>query len=196
MKSTILTTLLGLIIFSSFTSTDPVVENKSVDNQKSMVEWKAYKMGGRHYGTVNIKEGSVELSDGVLTGGQFTMDMTSILVTDITGGGKTSLEEHLKSDHFFNIEEFNTADLKITAVDFKGNGRYEIVADITIKEITQTVNFEATGYSQKGKFSAAATIKLDRSKFNVRYGSSSFFDNLGDKVIYDDFDIMVNIVTL
>ena len=196
MKSTILTTLLGLILFSSFTSTDPVVESKSIDVQKSMVEWKAYKMGGRHYGTVNIKEGNVKLSDGVLTGGEFTMDMTSILVTDITGGGKTSLEGHLNSPDFFSVEKFNTANLKITSVEFKGNGRYNIVADITIKDITQAVSFEATGYSQKGKFSAAATIKLDRSKFDVRYGSSSFFDNLGDKVIYDDFDIMVNIVTL
>lgn len=196
MKSTILTTFLSVILLCSFTITDPVVENKSVDVQKSQVEWKAYKMGGRHYGTVNIKDGSVELSDGVLVGGQFTMDMTSILVTDITGGGKSSLEGHLNSPDFFSVEKFNTADLKITSVEFKGNGRYDIVADVTIKNITQSVSFEATGYSQKGKFSAAATIKLDRSKFDVRYGSSSFFDNLGDKVIYDDFDIMVNLVTM
>ena len=195
MKATFLASLVSLILFSSFTATDPVIESKAVDVQKSMVEWKAYKMGGRHYGTVNIKEGNIETKDGVLSGGQFTMDMSSILVTDISGGGKASLEEHLKSDHFFNTAEYTTADLKITSSTFNGNGRYKIDADVTIKGITQSVSFDATGYTQDGKFSATATIKLDRSKFDVRYGSTSFFDNLGDKVIYDDFDIMVNIVT-
>lgn len=195
MKMTFLATLVTAVLFSSFTFTNPVLEDKTIDIQKSTVEWKAYKVGGNHYGTVDIKTGSVQLKDGVLVGGQFTMDMTSIIVTDISGGGKESLEEHLRSDHFFNTTEFNTADLKIISVTYNNNGRYTIEADVTIKNNTQSVKFEATGSLEDGIFSAAATIKLDRSKFDVRYGSPSFFDDLGDKVIYDDFDINVNIVS-
>jgi len=195
MKMTFLATVVTAVLFSSFTFTNPVLEDKTIDIQKSTVEWKAYKLGGSHYGTVDIETGSVQLTDGVLVGGQFTMDMTSMIVTDISGGGKESLEEHLRSDHFFNTTEFGTADLKITSVNYNDNGRYTIEADVTIKNTTQAVTFEATGNFEDGNFSASAAIKSDRSKFDVRYGSPSFFDDLGDKVIYDDFDINVNIVT-
>ena len=195
MKMTFLATVVTAVLFSSFTFTNPVLEDKTIDIQKSTVEWKAYKLGGSHYGTVDIETGSVQLTDGVLVGGQFTMDMTSMIVTDISGGGKESLEGHLSSADFFNTAEFKTADLKITSVNYNDNGRYTIEADVTIKNTTQAVTFEATGNFEDGNFSASAAIKLDRSKFDVRYGSPSFFDDLGDKVIYDDFDINVNIVT-
>jgi len=195
MKMTFLATLVTAVLFSSFTYTNPVLEDKTIDIQKSTVEWKAYKVGGNHYGTVDIESGSVQLQDGVLVGGEFTMNMASIIVTDISGGGKKSLEGHLNSEDFFSTVKHKKAKLMITSVKYNENGRYEIQADVTIKNIKQAVTFEATGNFENGNFSASAAIKLDRSKFDVRYGSPSFFDDLGDKVIYDDFEINVNIVT-
>ena len=103
------------------------------------------------------------------------------------------LEGHLKSDDFFGVQNFPAATLKITKVKAKGDG-YNVMADLTIKGITEPVEFMATVKEKDGMIHAMSDIKIDRSKYNVRYGSNSFFDNLGDKAIYDEFDLSVNLV--
>ena len=121
--------------------------------------------------------------------------MTSITVTDISGGGAKKLEGHLKSADFFGTEENPTATLKITkAIPYGTSGAYKIVADLTIKKITKSIKFKANVDMSGNQISANAKITVDRSDFNVRYGSGSFFDNLGDKTIYDEFDIEVKLV--
>lgn len=170
-------------------------QSQEINTLASQVEWQAYKVGGKHFGTINIKSGSVDLKDGQLVGGTFVLDMPTITVTDLTGKGKSSLEGHLKSADFFDAANHTESTLTITDVEYNGNGRYVIQAKVSIKGIEQDVKFEATGYNNKGQFSASASFKLDRSLFDVRYGSESFFDNLGDKAIYDDFDIKVEIET-
>lgn len=170
-------------------------QSQDINTLASQVEWQAYKVGGKHNGTINIKSGSVDLKDGKLVGGAFVLDMPTITVTDLTGNGKLSLEGHLKSADFFDAENHKESTLTITDVEYNGNGRYVIQAKVSIKGIEQNITFDATGYNNKGKFSASASFKLDRSLFDVRYGSESFFDNLGDKAIYDDFDIKVEIET-
>lgn len=180
--------LIGL----SFT-TPAVVETSKVKISESKVLWKGYKVTGQHSGTVNIKDGDLQFTDGALSGGSFTIDMTSLKVTDLSGGMAAKLEGHLKSPDFFGVEKHPTASLKITKAVSRGTpGSYKIVADLTIKETTKKIKFQ-TQLSDDNK-TATAKITIDRSDFNVRYGSGSFFDGLGDKTIYDEFDLDVKLV--
>lgn len=171
------------------------IETVKVNATASIIEWTAKKVTGQHNGTVAIKEGELKMNHGVLAGGSFTMDMTTITVTDITGGGKAKLEGHLKSNDFFSVDSFNTAKLVITKVQNKGEGNYNITADLTIKGITNPISFDANLTSEGDIIKAVANIRVDRTLYNVRYGSGKFFENLGNSMIYDEFDLAVTLVT-
>ncbi len=166
----------------------------NVDVESSSVKWVGKKVTGQHNGSISLKGGRLEMEDGQLVGGLFTIDMASINVEDLSGGGKGKLEGHLKSDDFFGVEKFPSATFVITKAVPQGPGKYKIVGNITIKETTEEIQFPATVEEKDGKMIAKADITIDRSKFNVRYGSGSFFDNLGDKTIYDNFDLSVELV--
>lgn len=169
--------------------------NANVDVTKSVVTWKGYKVTGEHTGTVNLKSGQLLLEKGAFTGGSFELDMTSIKNTDMEGGGATKLEGHLKSDDFFGVATYPTAKLVITKVVSRGTpGAYKVVANLTIKETTKEIKFDATVTEGVNEVSASTNIRIDRSDFNIKYGSGSFFDGLGDKTIYDEFDLSVNLV--
>jgi len=162
---------------------------------ESTIAWTGRKVTGQHNGTITIKEGTLNMKDGLLLGGSFTMDMTSITVLDQEGGGKTKLEGHLKSDDFFGVQTYPSATLVITKATSKGSGEYAITADLTIKGITNPVNFEVMLKLESNRIIATADIKVDRSLYNVRYGSGKFFEDLGDKTIYDEFDLAIKLVT-
>ncbi|HRD06497.1 MAG: YceI family protein [Saprospiraceae bacterium] len=163
---------------------------KPVNVSASKVNWKAYKVTGSHEGYVNVKSGSLEFNGDAFTGGKFVIDMTSINATDVSGKAKENLDGHLKSEDFFGVAKFPEAKLDITRVISKGKpGEYKVVANLTIKNTTKEIKFDAMVANGK----ATASIKLDRTDFDVRYGSGSFFDNLGDKTIYDEFDLTVSL---
>jgi polyisoprenoid-binding protein YceI len=182
-------TLLALLVGGSLLANGPVKPVK-VNVEKSVINWKAAKVTGEHMGTLNLKEASLEMDNGVLIGGSFTADMTSINVTDLTGEYKAKLEGHLRSDDFFSVDKHNEATFVITKVNAKGNGQYDVTGDFTIKGITNPVNFVAN-VSDNG---ATAKFKIDRAKYDIRYGSGSFFEGLGDKMIYDEFDLDIQLV--
>lgn len=166
-----------------------------VDVESSFIVWKGYKVTGSHYGKIKIKSGALEFNEGVLTGGTFEMDMNSITCDDLTGGSNEKLVGHLKSDDFFSAATHPVATFKITAVTPKGTpGDYKIVGNLTIKGITKEVKFYANVADADGQIKASADVTVDRSEYNVRFGSNSFFGNLGDKTIYDDFELTVNLV--
>ena len=165
-----------------------------VKTDKSTIAWVGKKVTGKHNGTVSIKEGSLTLNDGVLTGGSFNIDMSSITVLDLQGEGKSKLENHLKSDDFFGVEKHPTATLYIRNATSKGNGLYDVTADLSIKGVTKEVNFPVQLAFEGTLVKATADFKIDRSQFDVRYGSGKFFENLGDKTIFDDFELSVSLV--
>ena len=117
------------------------------------------------------------------------MDMSTITNTDLEGEYKGKLEGHLKSDDFFGVEKFPTASLIFTKVESTGKNSYEVTGDITIKGKTESVSFNISVYGSK----ADVSLKIDRRKFDVRYGSTSFFDGLKDKAIYDEFDLVADL---
>jgi polyisoprenoid-binding protein YceI len=167
----------------------------NVDTAASKVEWKGYKVTGEHAGTINVKNGNLQFEEGKLTGGSFEMDMNTITPTGMSGGMQKKLEGHLKSDDFFGAAKHPVSTLVITKVVSRGApGSYKITGKITIKETTKEVKFDADVVESGNLVVAEAGIRIDRSEFNVRYGSGSFFDNLGDKTIYDEFDLNVRLV--
>jgi polyisoprenoid-binding protein YceI len=158
-----------------------------VDAAKSTINWVGKKVTGKHEGTVNLKEGALVFDGKKLVGGNFTVDMTSITVTDLEGGMKGKLEGHLKADDFFGTEKYPTSKLVFKKIATKENNTYTIYADLTIKDKTNEVVFDIV---VNGK-TATADVVIDRTKYGIEYGSGSIFDGLGDKAINDDFTLKV-----
>lgn len=160
-----------------------------VDVKNSTLEWKAAKVTGEHTGTVDLKTAELNIENGVLKGGSFVVDMTTINVTDLEGEWKAKLEGHLKSDDFFSVANHQTAEFKTTKVKNLGGNKYMVQGDLTIKGMTHPIGFETT----VANGSATATLKIDRTLYDVRYRSGKFFEGLGDNLIYDEFEIAVNL---
>ena len=187
MKNFLLTICFISLLGSAYANGNPI---KQIDIAKSQIYWKATKITGSHEGTLKLSSGELTFTDdNMLEGGSFTVDMTSLDVTDLEGEWKQKLIGHLSSDDFFSIETHKTASLKITQVSSEGGNKYAIKAALTIKGITKDIEFEAEVNSN----SASATIIVDRTEFDIRYGSGKFFDNLGDKTIHDEFTLEVNL---
>lgn len=178
--------IIALVAFTTFSFTTKAGEKKEIKLDKSKVVWKGYKVTGSHEGTIAIKSGSLTFDNSKLTGGEFVIDMTTINSTDLQGGGKDKLDGHLKSDDFFGVETFPTATLVFKKVTASGKNAYNVTGDLTIKGKTNPITFTISIYGNK----ATASLKVDRTKYDVRYGSTSFFDDLKDKAIYDEFDLV------
>ena len=184
-------TIKNLAVFVAITFSFALVnaQQKQIKTEKSSLIWKGYKVTGSHTGTIAIKSGILTFKEGKLIEGDFVIDMLTIKNTDLTGEYKEKLEGHLKSDDFFGVTKFPTAKLVFTKVKSNGKNAYDVTGNLTIKGITKKVKVTISIYGSK----ATATLKIDRTKFNVRYGSTSFFDNLKDKVIYDEFDLVIDL---
>jgi polyisoprenoid-binding protein YceI len=161
---------------------------KTVDINNSKVNWKGYKVTGQHEGTIDLKSGTLVFDGETLTGGTFVMDMTTINTTDLEGDSKGKLDGHLKSADFFGSEKFPTATLNIINVS-GSKGSYKVKANLTIKETTKVVEFSMNVKDN----TATANLEIDRTEYDIKYGSSSFFDGLKDKAIYDNFDLNVSL---
>jgi polyisoprenoid-binding protein YceI len=188
MKTNILKTAFILVLALSFASFTSLL-NKEVKVKESTITWKGYKVTGSHEGNITLNEGTLIFDEDRLTGGNFIIDMTTINVTDLEAGkGKEKLEGHLKSDDFFGIENHKTASFNITNVS-GSDGKFKVTGDLTIKGKTLPTTFDMMVSNN----TATATLKVDRTKYDIRYGSASFFDNLKDKAIYDEFDLNVTL---
>ena len=168
-----------------------------IDLKKSRVEWTGKKLTGEHYGEINISQGYLVFSKTRLTSGHFEMDMNSITCTDITDEkSNRRLVDHLKSDDFFSASKFPHAKFEISSVEHKSENNYLITGNLSIKGNTSTLSFPATVVSINGELTAKATMVFDRSKYDIKFGSQSFFENLGDKLVYDDIEIKVELILI
>lgn len=194
MKKSILKFLLVAGIATAGAQISAAQKNKfEIKTNMSSIQWTGKKLSGEHSGVIMLKNGNVEVADGKLIGGIFEIDMTTITNTDMEGEWKTKLEGHLKSDDFFGVEKFPTAKLEITKAEFVKDKNYNITGKLTIKGITNEIIFPATVEFDDKKFAAYADLNVDRSKYDVRYGSKTFFAEIGDKMIYDEFNLKVKI---
>lgn len=165
-----------------------------IQPESSIVNWTGKKVLGLHTGTINVKTGFVSFDNGDLSEGEIIMDMTSIIITDITD--KTIYKEffdHLNNTDFFLVDKFKIASLKITKAE-KKTDKYKVFGFLTIKDITHAIEFMATIEIFTDFLHALGEVKIDRTLYNIKYGSGKFLPNLGDKLIYDEFVLQFKIV--
>ncbi len=170
----------------------------NVNTSTSIIEWTGSKQVGKHSGTLKLSNGTVFVRDNKIEGGNFTIDMNSINVTDLKAGdGKEDLEGHLKgatvenADHFFNVKKYPEAKFEITGVSTE-TGKSTIEGNLTIKETTKNVKFPAIVSIDDSNVSITSdTFIIDRTEWKVNYASKSVFTDLNDKFVNDEIELRV-----
>lgn len=167
------------------------------DVTTSNVEWTGSKPTGKHNGTILLKEGNLELQEGKLIGGSFTIDMKSIKVLDLTDAKMNGdLTGHLLSADFFHADSFPTSTFVITGVQEmnEAGATHRITGNLTMKGISRSISFPASVKIEEQKLTATSSaFVINRAEWNVRYGSKSFFKNLKDNFINDEIGLKINL---
>lgn len=179
------------VLFLSCVSTVAWAQNSTeylVDKVASKLNWDAQKVVGGHVGTINIKEGTLQVADNQITGGRFVIDMPSLVCTDAA-----RVTDHLKNEDFFDVEKFPTSTFVISKVEQR-SGSATITGKLTIKGITKDISFPATVSVANNKLTAKATAKINRLDYDIKFRSASFFSGLGDRAIENEFTLEINLV--
>jgi polyisoprenoid-binding protein YceI len=164
-------------------------QNFEIAAAQSNVDWTGRKVTGSHFGTIAVKEGLLTVDDGKLTGGTFIVDTTSIKILDIADpAANAQFAGHLASEDFFGSAQYPEAKFEISSVN---DSRVE--GNLTIKGITHPVAFDASVTVAGDTLTALGRIVVDRTRYGIKFRSGNFFKNLGDTLIYNDFDLDVNI---
>lgn len=175
-------------------------EVRTIDVNRSVVAWKGTKVTGQHDGTIGLASGELYLVDDQIVGGNIVIDMTQIVVLDIEDPETNArLKGHLESDDFFSVATYPDATFEMAQIEKlenaeEGQPNYTIRGNLTIKGITHGVSFPAYVSVQDGVVTAEADFDLDRTMWDVRFGSGRFFEDLGDNLIHDDFNMKLDIV--
>ena len=180
---------IALALVVAFATVSVSAQTKKIDAAKSSINWLGKKVTGQHNGTVNFKEGALVFKGKKVAGGNFTVDMTSLTATDLQGEYQGKLNGHLKADDFFGTEKFPTATLNFKKVVAKSANVYTVTGDLTIKGITKPVTFDLATTAN----SASTKFMVDRTKYDIKYGSGTFFTSIGDKAIADEFELEVSL---
>lgn len=205
MKSNLLLTVLATTVlavtpaFAKKKETQAKAETYKIDTKASMIEWTGSKAtGSKHHGVVGVKEGQIEVQGSEIKGGQFTADMATLENRDLAGSpeNKAKLEGHLKSEDFFNVTQYPESVFKIKSAKKTKDNEYTIKGELTMLGKTQPIEFPATVTQENGKMTGIADVKIDRTKWNLKYGSGKFFKNLGDKLISDEFNLKLVFVAV
>ena len=164
-------------------------QDKSLNLETSNIRWYGEEITGKqHYGDLKFSSGNIQINNEIVTNGSFIVNMNSLTVEDLSGGGKKRLEGHLRSTAFFGVSDHPQASLSISSlVEIEGNSQI-LDGQLTIKGVTHPINFSLTLTPENN---ASAILVFDRSKYDVRFRSGSFFDELGDKLILDEIKLEV-----
>lgn len=194
MKKVAITMIFALVaMIGMATGGDGDVKKVSVNAKSSTMNWKGSKVTGSHVGVINIQSGNIEMEGNGIKSANVTIDMTSIVCTDegMNDEYKGKLVGHLNSPDFFDTANHATANFDLTEfkpMAGKDGYNYEVTGRLTIKGITNKISFPAK-VTMKDGLRAEAHVVIDRTKWDIKYGSGSFFDSLGDNMIYDDMEI-------
>ena len=170
-------------------------KNFKVNSEKSLVEWIGRKVIGAHNGTIEIKEGNFSFENNILSAGKFVINTRSIKILDIEDAETNAqFASHLASDDFFNSDQFPDAVFEIKHAEPGNDNLYHVIGDLTIKGITHEIGTSFQIVKTDNVAVLDAKIVIDRTKFNIKFRSSNFFSNLGDTLIYNNFDLNVHLV--
>ncbi len=181
------------------TTTTAAATAYSVDTQASKIIWTGSKPTGQHTGTIGIKDGSVAVVDGNITGGEFTIDFTSLVCTDLKPGeGKEDLEGHLKTGDFFEVEKFPTGTFKVTsaeAVSGDATITHNVTGNLTMKGVTKSVTIPMNVAMMGDKIAAQSTaFTIDRTQWGITFHSGTIAGTAKDKIINDQVGLVVTLV--
>lgn len=193
MKTKIKNALSTLMLFSTLLVVGQ--DQYKADTESSLINWKGFKPTGKHYGTVKVKSGSFTIENRKIVAGEFEIDMNSIIDLDMAADSEynAKLVGHLKSDDFFGVEKYPVAIFKVTSTEAKGDQTL-IKGDLTIKEKTHPVSFLATISMDGNQLTLKSdTFMVDRSKYDIKFKSKSFFSDLGDQFIDDDMELSIHV---
>lgn len=166
----------------------------------SKVNWLGKKVTGQHNGTIKVSGGEVLVDNGKVTGGKVEIDMKTIANEDLKDEeSNKKLVGHLSSSDFFDVAKFPNSKIEITKVEAlndatKPNVNSTVTGNLTMKDVTKSITFPAEIKIENGVLTVKADFDIDRTDWNIKYGSGKFFDNLGDKVINDKFNLNLTIV--
>ncbi len=188
--------LFGILVSMGLQAADAV--SYAVNPQTSTIEWTGRKalVKSAHHGVIGLKSGSFNLSGDQITGGKFTVDMTTLAVKDLTDPtDNAKLKGHLQSDDFFDAPKFPEATFELTeATTFTAGKPTTLKGKMTIKGTTQMETIPATIVTTADGATLQSSFKINRTKYNVKFGSKAFFENLvGDRIIADEFELTVNL---
>ena len=165
----------------------------TINTDQSLIVWTGREVTtSKHFGNIYFASGQFEVKDGLISSGEFVVDMTTIDNQDLPEERRPRLEAHLKSDDFFSVESHPTALLSILSSESVAEGKWLVSGELTIKTFTYPIEFEMLNSNDGWK----ANLVFDRSKYEVKFRSGTFFENLGDKLIYDDIELAINLKTL
>ena len=182
-KMNLLIALLMVITFGTVNAQEYVVNSSS-----SILEWTGKKVTGEHQGTIKLNSGEFTVRDNKIVSGKFVINMESIVCADLQDEEyNKKLVGHLKSDDFFGTKSFPTAVFVVKRSSELSNNSYTVYGDLTIKGITHPIEFKVNQVKTNDGYKFNGTAVVDRTKYNIRYGSGKFFESLGDNMIYDDF---------
>lgn len=183
---------------TAFAFTKPANKSEkayTVDTKATTATWVGKKVTGQHTGGISISSGTIATDGKNITGGTFEFDMNSITCTDLTDKGyNEKLIGHLKGDDFFAVAKNPKAKFELTKVTLKSGNDYDVTGKLTIKGITNEITFPAMIKMDDKAVVTIAKIMVNRTKFDIKYGSASFFESIGDKAINDEFELDVNVV--
>lgn len=186
--------LTGVLLMTTLLFGQVVATEYTVNKSKTTVKWKGEKVVGEHYGTIELKSGVLQTDGDRIKSGTFLMDMTSIVNEDLSNETMNEkLVEHLKSDDFFSVSKYPVSTFVIEEVKHKSDKVYTFTGNLTIKGIKHPVVFDATVQYFPGKVTAMGKIEVDRTLYDIRYGSGKFFSGLGDNMIKDTFTLDFNV---
>lgn len=187
---TILGILTVAILFIGSTSAQTTL---TLNNENSNLTWVGRKVVGEHSGTIDLLKGFLILNKKNITSGEINVDMNSLKNTDMQGEWSDKLVVHLKSDDFFGTDKFPIATFNIERITPKSADNYVASGSLTIKGITNPISFPVQIFNTKSNLQVKGTANVDRTLYGVKYGSSSFFDSLGDKAIDNLFELSFDI---
>ncbi len=170
-------------------------EKYTADTEASVISWKGFKPTGTHNGTIALESGTMSVNNGKIESGTFLIDMNSIVNLDMPADSKGNgdLVGHLKSADFFDVEKFPNAVFEVTGFE-ESEGQMMLSGNLTMKDKKNNITFPVSMSSEGDEVTLTSeTFTIDRSKWDVQYGSKSFFDNLGDKFINDGIEMQISI---
>lgn len=169
------------------------VESKDyiISTDESIVNWSGEGVGHGHNGTIGVQSGSLTMKEDKIEAGEITINMASMIVADIEDTTENAkLLGHLTTEDFFNVAEFPTAKLEIT----DGSDMSNVKGNMTIKDVTEEVTFSLSTAEVEGGLELSTTLSVDRTKYGITYSSGNFFEDLGDYMIEDNFDLDIKLM--